>query len=1495
MNMSASNCLVCNEPVQTSDIRVVKAKGIQTFLLASEKRGDDEIREKLQGVNEILLHSKCYKGYTKEKSVLSAARRSTEQREKCAEQSEEPRESQPTFDFEKRCLFCGEEVVESSLKVRVSKRVKISLVKCNTSKSVILEKLKERNDDIAASIKERCNQVTDLVDVKSRYHAQCYNLVLRAPSTTTKGRPSGDVIDAAMEQIYEYVEENSSECQFLLETLLDQVTTDNIPHLKTVKAQLKKKYGDDIVIFERKKRGTVVCFKNLGYQLLCDKLYEEKEADPRQEMLRVVREAAAVIRSDIRSVYYDTDNYPAPDEFVENVKSAVPESLQVLLSEIITKNKRGSLISLERKCISIAHAIIASVRPRSFLSPLQIGVGAFLYKKYASKNLINILSNMGFSASYNEIGIFENSSIHARDREILENTFSQFVFDNADFNTDTLDGRGTFHSMGGIHCITPSTGIEKDSIIPRITRRKSAAEIAEIGRIPVIQYGKHHLAGLKATRVENVNELYSISHDILPTVPDFIWHYGKWICAVDNPGWNGFMEQVTLALPYETSKIMCVPFIHEPPSEYDTIYSTLLEAIKRGKLAKQISIFVTFDQPLFWKASDIVAAADSGSDLNNVIIRLGGFHLLMSFLGCIGSVMAGSGLKELLELLYAGNSVNKILTGHAYSRAVRAHTLTHLSLAKIILDSVDFSDDERDVLDDYTNALNRSSVLTARNDKLVKSAMDKLKNQLKKMKTRSPTSALWIQYFEMVTLVKNFLEAERCGIWELHLDTIQKMLPYFHATGHFLYAKSAHLYLQQMRNLHEKIPADEFDKFTKNGYFTIRRTEKFWSGIMSDQTIEQVLMRSLWTSGGLHHRGLSESSISSWVLGMISLQSVCEQMENFAGVMCSVSEQHVDVRPTRVIRDNTDTEKLDLWFSEHNPFPEGDNIMSISTGIIGDEKINCHRAHEIGLQMMSNICDKDFGSITFQRSKKVQTLANVNSSITIEKTRIAIDPLLLFQRMCIMKHSESDLQNHLAFDLAPFPLTLFNEEGMRKGTKSSLYSAFTPLQNVTFGEKHMRVIDGGFLLHKVVWSKCTNFQDICLKYVMYVQQNYGTNVSIVFDGYTSDLTIAGTKSAERIRRKRKQQCPDFAFDVTTVPTISQEQFLSNENNKEKFVNMLRIFFARSAIEVEQAIEDADVLIVNTALEKLTICDSVEIIGEDIDLLVLLTALAPKKSKIYFRKPAKGKTQEALFGPDSLKYSDCIRNNILFLHAFSGCDTTSCHFNVGKLKHITTLKNRQDLLSAVHLFQEKNIHQRMLVEAGELFLIALYGGSKEEKCLNTLRFKQFLKSATKTKINLALLPPSKSSATQHIMRTYHQVQTWIGNYQDPEEWGWCRTYAGLQPVPTTAAPAPEELLKLISCKCKAHCTGACGCRKAGLKCSAICYNCSGVDCTNSAQYLQRGPNLYHYFDDNDDDQEHQNDTYNDNDEIHGEHDNDGDEEDEENDVFQQGNPKRPRYL
>lgn len=57
----------------------------------------------------------------------------------------------------------------------------------------------------------------------------------------------------------------------------------------------------------------------------------------------------------------------------------------------------------------------------------------------------------------------------------------------------------------------------------------------------------------------------------------------------------------------------------------------------------------------------------------------------MSFLGCIGHLMAGSGLEELLGRVYAENAVKHMLTGKAVARAVRGHLLVDGALNTMLI------------------------------------------------------------------------------------------------------------------------------------------------------------------------------------------------------------------------------------------------------------------------------------------------------------------------------------------------------------------------------------------------------------------------------------------------------------------------------------------------------------------------------------------------------------------------------------------------------------------------------------------------------------------------------------------------------------------------------------------------------------------------------------------------------------------------------------------
>ncbi|GBO20645.1 hypothetical protein AVEN_152499-1 [Araneus ventricosus] len=103
-----------------------------------------------------------------------------------------------------------------------------------------------------------------------------------------------------------------------------------------------------------------------------------------------------------------------------------------------------------------------------------------------------------------------------------------------------------------------------------------------------------------------------------------------------------------------------------------------------------------------------------------------------------------------------------------------------------------------------------------------------------------------------------------------------------------------------------------------------------------------------------------------------------------------------------------------------------------------------------------------------------------------------------------------------------------------------------------------------------------------------------------------------------------------------------------------------------------ATDDADVHIVKTAIETYEKIKKQVVIGQDVDLLVLLNALTPAYMDILMLKEGNGKIKDRFYCSKDLRNSDLViecKKSILFLHAISGCDTTSGFYGRRKLQAV----------------------------------------------------------------------------------------------------------------------------------------------------------------------------------------------------------------------------------
>ncbi|KAF0737721.1 Uncharacterized protein FWK35_00023697 [Aphis craccivora] len=117
------------------------------------------------------------------------------------------------------------------------------------------------------------------------------------------------------------------------------------------------------------------------------------------------------------------------------------------------------------------------------------------------------------------------------------------------------------------------------------------------------------------------------------------------------------------------------------------------------------------------------------------------------------------------------------------------------------------------------------------------------------------------------------------------------------------------------------------------------------------------------------------------------------------------------------------------------------------------------------------------------------------------------------------------------------------------------------------------------------------------------------------------------------------------------------------------------------------------------------------------------------------------------------------------------------------------------------FQE-NIHECLQFELSPYPLalfdeIAMYGAPKHEDSIDNYRFLTFAKLTRNNKpVKLSSLPPTTNAAQQHLLRVYYQLQVWLGNTLNPEQWGWAMNDNILEPVTALLTPALGELLNMI---------------------------------------------------------------------------------------------------
>ena len=193
--------------------------------------------------------------------------------------------------------------------------------------------------------------------------------------------------------------------------------------------------------------------------------------------------------------------------------------------------------------------------------------------------------------------------------------------------------------------------------------------------------------------------------------------------------------------------------------------------------------------------------------------------------------------------------------------------------------------------------------------------------------------------------------------------------------------------------------------------------------------------------------------------------------------------------------------------------------------------------------------------------------------------------------------------------------------------------------------------------------------------------------------------------------------------------MKKYQFLANRQNKQRFIFMRSEELTKKNCETHHASGDADLLIVQKAVQSAMSCNTV-LVGDDSDLLVLLCYHTRLESLDLFfcSEPKTNKKRFRIWNIKAVmivkqRLGSGICQHILFLYAVLGCDITSRLHGIGKGAFLKKYQTNNEFREHVKMLYTHSVSTHDMTCAGEIALVLLYNGRSTDT-LDSLRHQRF---------------------------------------------------------------------------------------------------------------------------------------------------------------------------
>ena len=654
--------------------------------------------------------------------------------------------------------------------------------------------------------------------------------------------------------------------------------------------------------------------------------------------------------------------------------------------------------------------------------------------------------------------------------------------------------------------------------------------------------------------------------------------------------------------------------VNESPTEISAVYTLLKRSQHFAYKLELNEVDCVFDQAVYAKACEVIWA--SPLEFSDVLCRLGQFHSIPVFIKCIFKRYGDAGLNDIITEsdIVAGGSLNGVMTGSHYNRAVRTLKIMYEAFSRLQLESfkeymttVEDLDVDLALIADKSLEMREDFSAETCSEFLESQTMRKLYEHYSKFKesNRGPMFKFWNGFLEMIQLLLSFIRSCREGDLLLNLDCFREMLDYYDAYDMQNYLRYGAFYYCTMRRVKETHP--QIYQQMMNGQFAVQLSDRNSFGkIPEDQTIEETINKHSKIPGGIVGKSRNISAVEQWIETTADRSQITENIKNMVGLGPERTWTHKEGSKTRVKTDEKDVRSvIEVVRSMLNPYDLSEELTSISTGIKAsdDTMSDLLNAKDIGSKHIEEfIKDRILSNETefFEPVKKhkLNTFTNQTSEKKVKvgshEIIVKADRSFFCKLVAIARSRDLDLFDVYSHELGPIPWAIATPHGtLYQSDKAKLIEelekdipSVPPPANASWIIDlfaAIQVLKPAHLPHlresKDKKWKPNNFADVAESIIASVCKPGITQprrVDVVVDQYP-DKSI---KAMERERRTPSLGRKTKVSSGTQKAPNDWKNFLSHPSNKQELPDFLVRHWTKESEKVSAALGQTTMFVCN---------------------------------------------------------------------------------------------------------------------------------------------------------------------------------------------------------------------------------------------------------------------------------------------------------------------------